>query len=435
LLFKPFSQTDASMSRKFGGTGLGLAICKRLANLMDGEIDVSSHQGSGTTFRVQIWLALANPTDLPVAALPANENALRVCYQGARVLVVDDQVFNREVVEGLLAVVGITPRTASNGQEALDLLLAEGPKSFDLVLMDIQMPVMDGLTATRELRAHGEFDTLPIIAMTAHTMTHERKKSRAAGMNDHIGKPFDEAGFYRVLAKWIPAAKQQPALPTTPPPAETAVADSALILQGIDTQAGLALFVGDEARYHYWLTNFTTEAPAFLVKIRAALAGEDARQAGLCAHTLKGRSGMLGMNDLHAIASALETALDNGDPADLLVNRLELAVELICDEIRRAIPRTEKKTAPPPPSSPGLPASPPTGEIPAEEAPESIRRLLSMLTAGNGDCDAALAQCLDEAENTDCAAWIPRLQAAREQVRNFDFSAARKLLTPDTRLD
>lgn len=427
LLFKPFSQADASMSRKFGGTGLGLVICKRLAKLMDGEIDVSSHEGSGTTFRVRVWLALSDPADLPAAALPADENTLRVCYRDARVLLVDDQVFNREVVEGLLAVVGITPRTASNGQEALDLLLAEGPDAFDLVLMDIQMPVMDGLTATRELRAHGEFDALPIIAMTAHTMTHERKKSHAAGMNDHIGKPFDEAGFYRVLAKWIPCAKQQ--LSRAEPPlastAETAVADTRPALRGIDTQAGLALFVGDEARYRYWLSNFTTEAPAFLVQIRQALAGGDAKQARLCAHTLKGRSGMLGMHDLHRVASALETALDDGDPADRLVNRLELAVERACDEIRRLIPITE--TSPATPASPPLPANRPTGKM-----PESVQRLLTMLAAGNGDCDAALSQCLDELGNS---AWMPRLRAARVEVRNFDFSAARKLLAPDSEAD
>ena len=132
----------------------------------------------------------------------------QVHYRNVQVLVVDDQPINLEIAEALLLSVGITPRLASNGQEALDTLLAADRDAFDLVLMDIQMPVMDGLVATRAIRQTAGFAELPVVAMTAHTMEHEKKISAAAGVNDHIGKPFDTADFFRILARWIPRIKQ-----------------------------------------------------------------------------------------------------------------------------------------------------------------------------------------------------------------------------------
>jgi signal transduction histidine kinase/HPt (histidine-containing phosphotransfer) domain-containing protein len=326
-LFKPFSQTDDTITRQLGGSGLGLAICQRLAALMDGEITASSRAGGGASFCVKLSFALGKSEDLPTS-----RRTMPVRYQDTRVLVVDDQLFNREVVEGLLTAVGITPRTANNGQEALDLLAAEGPAAFDLVLMDIRMPLMDGLTATRELRSRAGFSELPVIAMTAHTMAHEKDKSAAAGMNDHIGKPFDDTRFYRVLAKWIPSAKQHEHAVT--PARAVAAPDNGLpVLRGIDTDAGLSIFVGDVARYRHWLTNFIEEAPALVLLVRQAIAAGDSEQAGLHAHTLKGRSGMLGMADVHAIAAALEAALDKDEPADALLDSLAQAVDLICNEI------------------------------------------------------------------------------------------------------
>jgi PAS domain S-box-containing protein len=221
-LFEPFSQADATMSRRFGGSGLGLAICRHLVTLMDGEISVSSRPGAGSTFRATIWLQLGNAGNLTANTAPSDDEPLPSAYRDARVLVVEDQPINREIVEALLAEVGITPSFAADGKMALDLLYSRGAQAFDLVLMDIQMPVMDGLTATRELRAHGEFRDLPIIAMTAHTMEHEKEISSLAGMSDHIGKPFETRAFYRLLTQWLPAAKRQS--PAAVAPATSAAA-------------------------------------------------------------------------------------------------------------------------------------------------------------------------------------------------------------------
>ena len=411
LLFKPFSQTDASMSRKFGGTGLGLAICKRIAELMDGRITVSSQPGSGTTFRVQVWLAPGHAEDLPAVALPGDQGALRVCYRDARVLVVDDQPFNRDVVEGLLAAVGIRPRLASNGQEALDLLIDAGPAAFDLVLMDVQMPVMDGMTATREIRARSGFAELPVVAMTAHTMAHEKERGKEAGMNDHIGKPFDDVGFYRMLARWIPLAKQQTQA-AAPAAARPAQAGGLPPLRGIDTLAGLSLLLGDEARYRHWLGNFVDESPGYIAQMSQALAAGEPEQAALAAHTLKGRGGMLGMSELHSLAAALEMALDGGEPAHALLIRLEQTVETLCAEIRNGLNLPQSA----PPAVASVPATRPAGPV-----PEAIKRLIALLEAGDGDCDAAIARSLEALADTP---WVAPLQQALADVKNFDFSAA-----------
>ena len=129
-------------------------------------------------------------------------------YHNAHVLVVDDDPVFREIVESLLAEVGVIAHLAEHGQQALDILSEPGPDAFDLVLMDIQMPLMDGFAATRELRAQAEFALLPIIAITARTMDHEKKPGAEHGVNEHLGKPLDVATFYRMLAKWLPASKQ-----------------------------------------------------------------------------------------------------------------------------------------------------------------------------------------------------------------------------------
>ena len=331
-LFKPFSQADATVSRKFGGTGLGLAISKRLAEMMSGEISVSSVEGTGTTFRLRLWLAQDDERALMPAVVDAE--ALPARYQNARVVVAEDQPLNREIVEALLAAVGVVPRMAENGQEALDILSESGADVFDLVLMDVQMPVMDGLTATRELRKLPGFKKLPIIAMTAHTMAHEKENAAEAGVNDHIGKPFDNAGFYRTLAKWIPREKQMAARATDALSQSGAAAGSALsTASGIDFVAGLSRFNGKQDRYLHWLAEFVETAGEFPGQIRGELAAGQSDKAAKLAHAFKGRVGMLGMMDLHRVVSALEPALREGASADVLLVSVEQSIVGICAEL------------------------------------------------------------------------------------------------------
>ncbi|MBL8306649.1 MAG: PAS domain S-box protein, partial [Rubrivivax sp.] len=229
-LFEPFMQADSSTTRRFGGTGLGLAITQRLAAQMGGEVGVSSEPGIGSRFWFTAWLQAARVA-VPVAAPDKDpdqaEQALRFQAAGRRVLLVEDNPINQEVAHELLRSVGLAVTLAQDGAEAL---AAAGQRHFDLVLMDVQMPVMDGLEATRRLRALASTRHVPIVAMTANALNEDRAACLAAGMDDHIAKPVDPVGLYRVLRRWLalegtPAESGGP-LPDPPPPA--AASDAAL---------------------------------------------------------------------------------------------------------------------------------------------------------------------------------------------------------------
>jgi signal transduction histidine kinase/ActR/RegA family two-component response regulator len=181
-LFSKFTQVDSSISRKFGGTGLGLSIIKGLANLMGGIVTVNSQLGSGTCFELSITLPLGENTCI------AQANNQNVDLSGKQILLVEDNEINRVIVNELLVSVGANVSTAENGQIALDQLLRA---KFDIVLMDIQMPVMDGCSAIVKIRTQEKYQTLPIVALTANAMQHEIDLYKRLGFDAHVPKPFD----------------------------------------------------------------------------------------------------------------------------------------------------------------------------------------------------------------------------------------------------
>ncbi len=201
-LFVPFAQGDDSLTRAYGGTGLGLAISKHLVELMGGEIGVRSQPGAGSTF----WLTLTFPR-LSVVSQPALaaestvEARLLAGHAGQRVLVVEDEPINREVVESLLQEVGLQVDLAEDGQQALDKANA---RHYDLILMDVQMPVMNGLEACRRLRQRWSADELPILALTANAFDEDRLACLEAGMNAHLDKPLAPEKLFAVLLDWLP---------------------------------------------------------------------------------------------------------------------------------------------------------------------------------------------------------------------------------------
>ena len=457
-LFQPFSQADASTSRRYGGTGLGLAISRHLVRLMGGEIEVDSTWGTGSRFHFSLDFALQAEHAQPVLAghpglhgsrvLIVDDNAgareilsamsralglradtavdgqealhkvaaadaadepyqvmlldwkmpgldgvecayrlgrreggrhptptvlmltafnrddvlrrlaerqlavgallikpvtpsalfdacgavLGVAVQrprrstqreeamlahqdrlrGAHVLLVEDNAINREIALTLLNRAGILTSVAGDGQEALEMLAQQ---SFDGVLMDCQMPVMDGYAATRALRAQARWRDLPVIAMTANAMVGDRDKALAAGMNDHIAKPIKVEEMFATLARWIrplAAAACEPAAAD----GGQARADPLAGLVGVDSRAGVAAMMGDSTLYVHLLRMFRDRELDFADRFRAARARGDAAAAMRMAHDLKSVTGSLAVRSVHPAASALERAcLDGVDDA------------------------------------------------------------------------------------------------------------------------
>jgi PAS domain S-box-containing protein len=466
-LFQPFTQADASTSRRYGGTGLGLAICRHLVRTMGGEIGAQSQPGSGSCFQFSLRfgceagrpvsrhagalqglrllvvedgaaaraLACRMAADLGMsaesapdgpAALQAVERAraegrpfqlllldsamrdmdgidclvelgrggrpvppavlmagafggdeierrLRLhrlrgvatvhkpvipaalaaaCARalghpdapapgdaaaaegpaqgrnelaGARILLVEDNAINQELASELLSRAGIVVTIAADGQEALEALQRE---SFDGVLMDCQMPVMDGYTATRLLRQRPEWKDLPVIAMTANAMAGDREKAIEAGMNDHIAKPVRVDELFRTLARWVGPASSSPG------------SERRLVgLPGLDATAGLAAAMGDEALYRRLLGMFREREASFAARFQRAREAGDSAACARYAHDLKNVAGSLGMVTLQRAAAALEAACQQGDGRlnGVPVDEVVLVLEPLLGALRREL--------------------------------------------------------------------------------------------------
>ena len=211
-LFQSFSQADDSTSRKYGGTGLGLVIARRLAHMMGGDVGVCSEPGRGSTFWVVAEFrpgrsGLAGDAQAVVPGVPA-EQTLATHFSAARVLLAEDDPVNQEVIGAYLAAAGLSVDVVGDGRQAVERVRAH---DYALVLMDVQMPVLDGLGATRAIRQLPGKAQLPILAMTANAFYEDRADCLAAGMNDHVSKPLEPDRFYASLLFWLSTARQRDA--------------------------------------------------------------------------------------------------------------------------------------------------------------------------------------------------------------------------------
>jgi CheY-like chemotaxis protein/anti-sigma regulatory factor (Ser/Thr protein kinase) len=203
-LFEPFTQVDESATRRHGGAGLGLALSRQIARLMGGELSLESAAGKGSTFTCSVPAPLV--VDQQVVEEPVPQ--LVADLANLRVLVVEDNKVNQLLATTLLKKAGALSEIAENGVLAIERL-ERGPTDFDVVLMDVQMPELDGLETTRALRRKSLFEKTPIVALTAHALEEERERCLAAGMNGYLSKPIEVQAFYSVLRKFVPARPQQ----------------------------------------------------------------------------------------------------------------------------------------------------------------------------------------------------------------------------------
>ncbi|HVM74476.1 MAG TPA: response regulator, partial [Candidatus Saccharimonadales bacterium] len=568
-LFQAFEQADASTTRQHGGTGLGLAISKKLAQLMGGDVGVTSEVGKGSTFWFTAYLGKGDgvarrawrpdlrgrrvliiddnaqarevlssmlismtfvvdeapsgqegielvrqagarhenydvvfvdwqmpgldgiETGRQIRALNLNpaphlvmvtaygrEEVLRKAEQtsfenvlikpvtpsmlfdsvvdvlggsrpatptsvaqasedidltpihGARVLLVEDNELNREVALGLLEDAHLQIDLAEHGAAAIQQI---SKTNYDIVLMDMQMPVMDGIAATKALRSNPRFANLPIIAMTANAMDRDREQCLAAGMNDHLAKPIDPPKLFATLLRWIPSrpiaaavaqgVSSSPAVssgdgslappPSTPAATSSAAAGTDLSIPGIDTATALKRTGGNRKRYESLLQRFADSQSAAVADIRNALEANDAPTAMRVAHSIKGAAANLGANPLAEAAAKAEAAIDSNTDVDAALASLSALLELTVASIRSALP-----------AEPTPIAAASNGDPSSVVAP--LSRLKKLLAADDGEASDLLL----ELRPTLAAVLTPaEIESLSSHVGNFAYADALQSLT------
>jgi PAS domain S-box-containing protein len=327
-LFQEFSQADSSITRKFGGSGLGLAISKQLVYMMGGDIWAQSEEGMGSTFIFTV--VFGKITSFPIQAvkdkIPISQERLDV-IKGARILLAEDNAINQIVVVELLEDLEIVVDIAINGKEAVELAQTI---LYDLILMDLQMPVMDGFEATKEIRTIPEYKEIPIVALSAAVMQKDKELTSAVGMNAHLSKPIDYDALLDTLIRWIRPLR----VSSKSVKKEKRVTNPSVILgeiEGIDLKA-LSDLVGHKSeKIKRYLSYFCDEFAMIDSLLDLSVGQTDSFKHLI--HTLKGTAGNLSMYKVYALASAIE-ASDNIKEIEDLTPQLVIAVQEVIKAIR-----------------------------------------------------------------------------------------------------
>jgi len=320
-LFEEFVQADDATTRVYGGTGLGLSISKKLVELMDGKIWVESEVNKGSTFSFELPLVELDKDTISLKNSEIDPNSINL-LSGSKILLVDDNSINQEIVLGLLGKSGIEIDVATNGKEAVERF-NEG--EYELILMDIHMPIMNGYEATQAIREYGS--EIPIIALTANAMKEDVDKTLASGMNEHLNKPIDINKLYEVLLKYISKKRDSYLL-------DEEIEDMPLpTFQNIDTEVGLHHLSDNRPLYIRILQDFYLQYKDF------TLEDMNAKEIHMQIHTLKGLSANIGATALHELLLRIDESQDKK-----LFKLLYLELSLVTEEIATLF--EEKKDEP-----------------------------------------------------------------------------------------
>lgn len=443
-LFKPFSQADASTTRIFGGTGLGLNIAKNLVRLMGGEIRVESKLGKGSDFIFNVKFKPSLKKEVP-SPLESSTDRARIngnCSTkpgntspeastpspGARILLAEDNKINQQVACGFLNHAGMVVTVVNNGQEALDILKE---KEFDTVLMDIQMPVMDGYRATREIRTFAQFQDLPIIALTANASNEDRKKALDCGMNEHISKPIDANVLIKVLAQFIPVKSgllnkefsSQSALKIKQNTKKDNESEKFSLLANLCLENGIKKFQLGEEFHIDLLIQFSLNQADTLEKIETGVEKCDMQTAMNLAHGLKGVAGNIGAITIADKAAQIENKIKQkslGSDYKLLLSSAKQSMAQLVAGIENLKQKHSTNTT--------VKASRPLPEY--EELAPFIEKLRNMISDNNLDALSYLGSMEETFKETPIK---DLLNPVKDSLSQYKFDQAALSLTKLTR--
>jgi len=308
-LFQKFVQSDDSTTRLYGGTGLGLSISKELVELMDGTMEIESKEGEGTTFSFTLPLVELEKDSLVLKTEKIDPNSINVLI-GSKILLVEDNAINQEIILGLLENSGIIIDVANNGQEAVDKFKKD---KYELILMDIHMPIMNGYEATIVIREQDR--DIPIVALTANAMREDVEKTLAVGMNEHLNKPINVDKFFETLLKYI--TKKVDSYDINEDDEDALLPN----FKHINTDAGLENLAGNRSLYIEILKDFYDMYSAF------EMDRDDKKEYTMQVHTLKGLSASIGATSLNEIVKRVDEDKEDQELQKLLCIELKLVVD------------------------------------------------------------------------------------------------------------